>query len=223
MKFYQKADGGVLASTREYDIAKTTEIKCGQVVVLTEGLVAAAAANGTTRILGVAAEDHSGAADALNPRSNGTKILVIDAPDAIFRCKAPIMTATGGSATTVTANTLAAFSNDDFNGGYLLLVEKGASSTNTDPIGTIKRITDYSYNSTGTVSTFTVASGATAAEGDKFVVFPPIGFAKGNLSSTRDALVLTATAGIPLKVVGRIEETQEICMMANTHLLGVEE
>ena len=223
MKFYQKADGNVLFSVREYDIAAATAIKAGQVVTLTEGLVTAAIAAQTGKILGVAAEDHSGAADALNPRSNGTKILVLDAPDAIFRCKAPVVAATGGSATTVTASTLGAFSNDDFNGGYLMLVEKAANSTNTDAIGTIKRITDYAYTSSGTVSTFTVASGATAVAGDKYVIFPPVGFAKGNLASTLDALVLTDTASLALKVVGRLEATQEILMMANTHVLGVEE
>lgn len=223
MKFYQKADGGVLASAREYDIAAATVISRGQVVCLVEGLVVAAAANGTGRILGIAAENHSGSHDALDPRQNGTKIRVYDAPDAIYRCKAPIVTAAGGSATTVTAATLAAFANDDFNGGYMKLVAKGANSTNTDPIGTVKRIADYAYNATGTVSTFTVESGAAACEGDQFEVFPPIGFKKGNLSSDRDALVLTATANLPMKVVGRLEENGEILMMANAHELGVEE
>lgn len=223
MKLYQKADGGVLKSVREYDIAASTAIKRGQVVKLTEGLVIAASASENGRILGVAMENHSGAADALDPRANGTKILVCDAPDAIFACPVPVVTASGGSATTVTASTLAAFSNDDFNGGYLKLIEKGAGSTNTDPIGTVKRITDYAYNSTGTVSTFTVASGATACSGDKFELYPPRGFAKGNLDSGIEKLILTATAGLPLKVVGRNEDASEIYLMANAHFLGVEE
>ena len=181
------------------------------------------------KILGVAAENHLGAADALNPRANGTKILVWDAPDLIFSCPVPTFTASGGSATTVTASTLAAFSADDFNGGYLKLVKKGSGSTNTDPIGTVKRITDYAYNSTGTVSTFTVDSGATACSGDVYELYPPRCFAKGNLDADGSGnvvgqkLVLTATASLPIKVVGRNEDLSEIYVMANLHALGVEE
>lgn len=223
MKPYQKADGGVLASVREYDIAASTAIVRGQIVKLSEGLVVAANVGETGKILGVAAESHSGAADALDTRANGRKILVWDTPDAIFSCAVPIVTASGGSATTVTASTLAAFSNDDFNGGYLKLIKKGASSTNTDEIGTVKRITDYAYNSTGTVSTFTVATGATACEGDVYAIFPPVGFAKGNLDSNKQKLVLTATANLPIKVIGRNEDLNEIFVMANAHALGVEE
>ena len=103
MKLYQKADGGVLSSAREYDIAQTTDIKEGTLVKIAAGLVVAC--DGTSAPIGVAAETHSGVADALNPRNDGTKILVHDAPDAIFRCAAPKAAATGGTATTVTFST----------------------------------------------------------------------------------------------------------------------
>ena len=170
MKLYQKADGGVLSSAREYDIAQTTDIKEGTLVKIAAGLVVAC--DGTSAPIGVAAETHSGVADALNPRNDGAKILVHDAPDAIFRCAAPRSAATGGTATTVTFSTLAAFADDDFIGGYLKLVKKGAGSTNADAIGTVKRITDSAYATSGTVTTLTVASGATACEGDEFEIYP---------------------------------------------------
>jgi len=223
MKPYQKADGQVLKSAREYDIAAATAISMGQVVKLTEGQVEAQAANGTNQILGVAAENHGGSADALDPRANGKKIMVWDDPSLIFQCPVPVVAATGGSATTMTASTLAAFSNDDYNGGYIKLIAKAEGSTNTDPIGKVDRITDYSYNSTGTVSTFTKASGGTPYAGDKYEVYPPIGFKKGNLDSGRTKLVLTATASIPLKVVGHDIERSCINMMALLHTLGVED
>ncbi len=223
MKAFQKADGGALMSIREYDIAASTAISEGQLVKITAGLVVSATASDTGRLLGVAAENHSGAADALDPRANGTKIRVIDCPDAIFECPVPVFTATGGSATTVTANTLGAFANDDFNGGYLKLISKGANSANADPIGTVKRIADYGYNSTGTVSTFTVASGASAGEGDKFELYPPVGFAKGNYDSSIQKLILTATASLTMKVVGRDEDAGVIRMMIAQHVLGGEE
>ena len=68
MKFYQKLDGGVHVSAREYDVAYNTAITEGQLVKLSEGLVVSAAANETGAVLGVAAENHSGAADVLDPR-----------------------------------------------------------------------------------------------------------------------------------------------------------
>lgn len=220
MNAYQKRDGGVNLSVREYDIGTATAVKAGQVVQLSEGLVIAAVAAQTGAVLGIAAENHTGAYDALNPRANGDKILVYDDPGLLFTCAAPRMTATGGTATTITASTLGAFANDDFNGGFLMLMKKGAASTNSDPLGTVKRITDYGYNSTGTVSTFTVDSGAAACAGDEYLVFPPVGFAKGNLNATFDGLVLTATAALALKVVGRHEDSGKLVMMAKSHTLG---
>jgi len=218
MRVFQNLDGGPIIAFREYDIAAATAVKPGQVVCVTEGLVVPAVAAQTGAILGVAAEAHPGVADALNPRANGTRILVYDNPKTLFRCAAPIMAATGGTATTVLMTTLAAFSADDFNGGWLVLVEKAAGSTNTDAVGTVKRITDYAYNATGTVSTFTVGAGATAAAGDKYAIFPPFGFAKGNLDADIAALVLTATAALTMEVVGR--EGPDIVLMAKTHALN---
>lgn len=218
MKLYQKADGGVLSSAREYDIGKTTDIKEGTLVKIVAGLVVAC--DGTSAPLGVAAETHSGVADALDPRSDGEKILIYDAPDAIFRCAAPRVKASGGTATSVTFTTLAAFADDDFIGGYLKLVKKAADSTNADPVGTVKRITDSAYAASGTLSTLTVASGATACTGDEFELYPPFGFRKAAVEEgTR--LTLTATAASKLKVVGRGEGFLKL--MACEHALGVEE
>ena len=110
------------------------------------------------------------------------------------------------------------------NGGYIMLVEKAEGSTNTDVVGKVDRITDYAYTSSGTVSTFTKASGGTPYAGDKYAIFPPIGFRKGNLdSTTRDKLVLTATANMPIKVVGMDIERGLVNMMALLHTLGVED
>lgn len=220
MKAFQKADGGVIFSQREYDIAYNTAIKKGQLVKLSAGLVVLATATETGTILGIAAENHSGVADALDPRANGTKILVFDSPDLLMACPVPVVAATGGSATTVTASTLGAYSADDFNGGYMKLVKKAAGSTNTDPIGTVKRIEDYAYNATGTVSTFTVASGGTANAGDEYEIYPPIGLAKGALATGIDKFVLTGVSATVLRVVGRIEKTSEIILMAVKHALG---
>lgn len=219
MKAFQKVDGSVLLSCREYDIAPTTAITPGQVVSITEGRVVAAKAAQTTAILGIAAESHSGVTDALNPRSNGTKILVYDDPDLVSACKAPEHAATGGTATTVVIGGLAGFSADDFNGGWLKLVSKAEGSTNTDAVGTMKRIEDFAI-SDGT-GTFTVAEGASANAGDVFAVYPPVGFSKGNLDAAGHALVLTATAALAIKVIGH--KGGDIMLMAKKHALGAGE
>ena len=216
MKKHQNVDGGTFASAREYDIAESTKIYAGQVVDLTAGLVTTHAAAGTGAILGVAAENHTGTPDAFNPRNDGKKILVYDAPHQVFRCPAPILEATGGSATTLTA--VCAGAADVYNGGYLKLVEKAEGSTNTDAVGTIVRITDFA-TADGT-GTFTKASGGVPFKGDKYALFMPVGFEGGNLSAGGEKIVVTATASIPLRVIGRIEETNEITVIATKHLLG---
>lgn len=216
MKIHQNVDGGVFASAREYDIAENTKIMAGQVVALTAGLVTAQGAAATTAVLGVAAETHSGQADALNPRANGKKILVYDAPNQVFRCAAPVVTATGGTATTIVAKLAGAA--DAYNGGWMKLTKKAEGSTNPDAVGTMYRITDFAADA-GT-GTFTKESGSVPYAGDEYALFMPVGFEGGNLSADGDKLVVTATASIPMRVIGRIEETNEITVIMTKHLLG---
>lgn len=223
MKFYQKLDGAVHVSAREYDVASATAIGEGQVVKLSEGLVVAAAAGETGAILGVAAENHSGSADAMDPRANGTKIMVIDDPGVVYQCAAPEVTAAGGSSTTLEVTALKVFAADDFNGGYVKLVSKAEGSTNTDPIGAVRRITDFALDAeTPTKGILTIASGGAPYAGDVYAIFPPIGFAKGNLNSGGTALVLSATASLPLKVMGRDLGFGKINLIAKKHLFAVD-
>ena len=221
MKFFQKLDGGVHVSAREYDIAYNADIKAGSLVKLSESKVVAAGAAETGALLGVAAENHSGAADALDPRANGTKIFVIDDPDAIYQCKAPQVTAASGSATTLVFTAGQYFAADDFNGGYVKLVSKANGSTNTDKIGQVRAITDYSVTAS-TSGTFTLESGGTPNEGDVYEVFPPVGFAKGNLDSGRSGLVLSASASISVRVIGADIGADKINVMIKKHALAVD-
>lgn len=216
MKFYQKLDGASHISAREYDIAENTAIKEGQLVKLTDGLVTAAAAGETGAVLGIAAENHSGSADALDNRANGKKIMVIDDRDVVMQCAAPQITAASGTATTIVASTLATFTDNDFKGGYVKLISKAAESTNTDAIGQMRRIT----GSTASSKTFTVESGGAASAGDVYAVFPPVGFAKGNLAANGTGVVLTATANLPVKVIGRDEGFGLVNLMIGKHVFG---
>lgn len=223
MKCYQKLDGGVMFSCREYDIADNTAITKGQVVKLTDGLVVSAVVAETGAVLGIAAEDHSGVADALDPRANGTKILVIDDPMALFQCEAPQVTALAGSSTTLEVTALKVFAADDFNGGYVKLLSKAANSTNTDPVGAVRRISDFALdNATPTKGILTIESGGTPYAGDVYALFPPIGFAKGNLDSAKTGLVLTATASLPLRVAGHDRDFNKINLIAKKHVFAVD-
>ena len=221
MKYFQKLDGGVHISAREYDIAAGTAITEGQLVKLSEGKVISAVAAETGALLGVAAENHSGSADALDPRANGTKLLVIDDPSAVYRCAAPTVTASGGSSTTLVFTAGQYFANDDFNGGYVKLVSKASGSTNTDAVGTVRAISDFAVTAS-TSGTFTIASGGAPCAGDVYAVFPPVGFAKGNLNSARSGLVLTASASLPIRVIGADAGFDKINVMIKKHAFAVD-
>lgn len=215
------ANGSVILSQRTYPIARDTVVKAGQVVKLAGGFVVPAAAAETGAILGVAAETHSGKEDALNQGAHGEKILVYDGPGLVFECAAPVIEATGGTASTIVSNAqggMAAFAADDFNGGYLVLQEKGAGSANTDPVGTVKTVTDFA-DAAGT-ETFTVKAAGTPGAGDKFILYPPIGFSKGNLDAERSAYTVTGAAALPVKVVGYDMERGMLRLMAKKHHLG---
>lgn len=202
--------GSSIEPVNEYSIAAATAVKYGQVVKLAAGLVVLATAGETGAILGVAAEDHGGAADVLNPRANGTRIKVFDSPGAVMQCAAPKATATGGSTTTFVCSGLNSFADDDFNGGVIKLVSKAAASLLVDPIGTEYPVTDFT-NATGTFTIAAITGGFVA--GDICEVYPPSGFAKGNLDAGISKLILTASAALPIRVNNRD---------TNRHLLMLE-
>ena len=219
MNVIYNANGAQVDSIKDYPIAAGTAVAAGQVVKLTAGLVVLAAADETAAILGVAVENH-GTADAFNPRATGTKIKVADAPMAVYECPAPQITATGGSTSAFVASTISSsYSNDDFKGGFVKLITKGAASTITDPVGKVYPITaSTAASGTLTVATGTIAGGCTA--GDIFAVFPPVGLAKGNLDSGILKLVLTGAAALPLQVVGMDTERNMVQLEPSLHVLA---
>ena len=220
MRAIQNAGGNVGLSARNYPIAAATAIQAGQVVKLSGGLVVSAAAAETGAILGIAAENHPGIADALNIRANGPEIQVYDNPGLIFECPAPEITAASGSATTIVpkAGDVAATAADDaYNGSVLVLKSKAAESGNTDPLGVHITVADYAK--TGTV--ITKASGGTPAEGDVYVMYPAIGSAVGGLDAVSlSKLLVSATGATSIKVVGHDFDRGMIRCMAVKHALG---
>lgn len=222
MKFYQKLDGGTLVSAREYDVASPTELVKGQVVKLFNGTVVSPTSSEDGAVLGVAAENHSGIPDPLDPRANGTKILVIDDPEAVFQCAVPEVAAVAGSTTTLEVAELKSFAEDDFNGGYVKLVKKAEDSTNTDEIGTLRRIVDFAPDAApSTKGILTIERGGAPCAGDVYALFPPLGFSKGKLNNTRTDLVLVGGNNLSLKVVGHDRALGKINIIFKKHFMAV--
>lgn len=218
MRVINDKSGSQVESIGEYEIATATAITEGSLVKLVDAKVVAVTATETAAILGVAKEAHSGAADGFNPRSNGLKILVSDGPDAVYEAPAPKVTATSGSTTTfVSTAIVGTYGTDAFKGGKLKIISKVAASTNTDPIGTIYDIT-ASHTSNGTITFATIAGAVTA--GDVMQIFPPVGFAGGNLDATFQKLVLSGSASLPIKSVGYDTDRGVTKHMASLHEFG---
>ena len=202
MKFTFNASGANTPVIKEFDIATSTAINEGAAVGIKNGLVVAA--TGATYILGVAAETHKGSADLLNPRANGTKIRVNISPCAIYNVPAQKLTATGGSATTFVCD--GTNLSTSLSAGKLVLVSKGASSTNTDKLGTVRTISACSIT-TGT-ATITVSSGGTAAAGDVYALL----FAPGTevyLDSTGKNAVMY-NSGTTVKLIAATSDTDTL-------------
>ena len=220
MRAIQNAGGHVGLTARNYPIAAATAVSAGQVVKLVNGLVVAAAAAETGAILGIAAENHPGAADALNLRADGTEIMVFDNPALIFECPVPVIAAASGSATTIVpaaGDVASTVADDGYNNAVLVLIQKAAESANTDPIG--KHITVTDYTKSGTV--ITKASGGTPSAGDKYEMYPALGSAIGGLDAdTLSRLTVSATGATAIKVVGHDFDRGMIRCMAVKHALG---
>lgn len=219
MRPIQNAGGHVGLTARNYPIAAATAISAGQVVKLSGGLVISAVAAETGAILGIAAENHPGTADALNPRANGTEILVYDNPELIFECPVPEIAAASGSATTIVpavGDVAAAAADDAYNGSVLVLKSKAADSANTDPVGKHIVVTDYAK--TGTI--ITKASGGTPSAGDVYEMYPAIGSAIGGLDAAFSKLLVSATGATAIKVVGHDFDRGMIRLLAVKHALG---
>jgi hypothetical protein len=207
-----------MSSQKDYNIAAATDIKQGQLVKLVGGLVVPVVVGETAAILGVAEENHTGTQDTFNVRNNGTSIRVSDSPQTVFEAPAPRVTATSGSTTTMAATAIVALADDDFNGGFFKLVSKVAASTNTDSIGTVYPITDYTAATK--LFTTTKTAGGTHTAGDVFEIYPPTGFGKGNFDATLSKLVLTATAALPIRSYGEDIERGVTYHIPSLHVNG---
>jgi len=124
---------------RDYELTPSTAFVKGDMVVLTAGKVAKAAAN-AANVLGVMAESIA-AAD--NPSTSVTYGKVYDNPFNLYRCSFADQvdsTATSGTTTTL-VDTALSTSNDDYWNGALLYVYAGTNA------GCVRTVTDYTGSS----------------------------------------------------------------------------
>lgn len=129
-----------------------------------------------TGFIGIAAEDHSGVADDMNPRSNGTSIKIMCSNDAVYELSSPIYTVTETYSSPCTETLIEAegpFTYDN-NESYLVLIKKGEGSTNTDPIGKLRRVSAVIDSGFNDIYDFTVATGGVACVGDQYALIPMI-------------------------------------------------
>ncbi|MEA4823563.1 MAG: hypothetical protein VB111_05525 [Clostridiaceae bacterium] len=214
---YDRASHSV--PVHEFPVAASTAVKAGQLVMAAANLAVPVAAATTTAILGVALEDHAGSPDTFNPRADGTRLRVADSPTTVYSAAAPTLTASGGSTATVVASALAAYADDDLNGYRLVLKEKAASSANTDPLGTVYDVTDF----TAATKTLTItAAGGAVTSGDVFYVLPADGALKGQFNAAFDGLTVTGgnPAALPLRVIVTDTAKREVYLYPTLHEFG---
>ncbi|MBQ8759517.1 MAG: hypothetical protein IJZ20_07475 [Clostridia bacterium] len=194
MKFLYGLGGANVPVIKEFELSNASEaIEAGQALKCTNrGLVGK---NVTGEYIGVAAEDHSGKEDLLNPRANGKKIRIDITKNGVYSVPAMRLTAVeNGTSTTLVCE----------NSGYvtgnltlfsLMLVAKGEGSTNTDSIGKVRKISDIT---TGTNYTYEIEEGGVTCKGDVYAVIPYVGFIGGvdydykgmNLTDDLDAALM---------------------------------
>ena len=163
---------------RYYELTPSLAVVEGDMVVLTGGKVAKAAA-AATNVLGVAAESKTGHATAV------TLIRVYDNPFNIYRCTFSDhqdLTATGGSTTTIVAQLAIHDTNDDPNGTFIWCYE-GPNA------GVARTVTDYDHAS-DTLTFLAMPNANTTAT--KFIVL-------GECDDAGTSVVNVGTAGVNLK------------------------
>lgn len=120
----------------EYELTPNTAFSKGDMVVLTTGKIAKAAA-GATNVVGVMAQAFT---TTTNPSAATTLGRVYDDPDTVFRCTFSDHrdgTATSGSTTTLADTGLSTSTDDDWNGAYLYIY----AGTNAGLARTVKDYT----------------------------------------------------------------------------------
>jgi len=150
---------------KEFYIATGTAIEKGEIVDFTvgTGIVAVAGTDFDVPMIGVANEGHDGATAG---RNVGTKIEIDCSPTAIYRLKSKnLMTATGGSTTTLEDTSILPATSGAWDGGSIKIVSCAADASLNG------RVVKISSNTTTTLTLAETLSAALAS-GDTYYVCP---------------------------------------------------
>ena len=192
MRFAYCLNGSKFPVENYVPVKKDKAIKRGQTVSLVDGM---AEASSTAPFIGVAAADHSGKPDPLNPGSDAVYIPVIVSPDAVYECDPQYITFTsGGTATTaiVTGSALASTPTADLIGSRIVCVSKGALSANKDGIGAIRAVTNYA----DATKTLSVEAGGVIGDGDVYAFIPKLNFGRMSMDAGCESPVISSTSSI---------------------------
>lgn len=184
---------------REYEIETETDLFKGTVVTLENGKIKKA--ENTDTVLGITAESYKVKKEELNPRSGSGRVRVIITPGMITAMPNKTFEVTeNGTETTVKAELSLPSEADALVGGYVKLVYKPETSTNTDHVGVARRITA----SAGTE--LTVENGGSACIGDIYAIIPPCGFDAFTLCDDACSYDFSENDGGDIKVVCALPE-----------------
>lgn len=187
---------------REYELTPNTAFSQGDMVVLTNGLVAKAAAN-ATNVLGSIAEAFT---TTTNPSAATTMGRVYDDPNIVFRCTFSDhldSTATGGTTTTLVDTALSTSTDNDWRGAYVYIYD----GTNKGIARTVK-----SYTGSSDTLTFEEAFPAACDTTTKYIMLGVGGAANNDVinvgkigvdlkdENTIDGNATVANEAGPLKV-----------------------
>ena len=208
---------------REYELTPNIAFVKGDMVVLTNGKVAKAAAN-AANVLGVMAESIT-AAD--NPATGLTYGKVYDNPFNVYRCSFADQvdgTATSGSTTTLADTTgLNAISTDDYLNGALLYIYAGTNA------GCIRTVSDFTGSTR--LMTWTNPMPAACDTTSKYIVLGAGGAASDSINAgsvgvnlkdenTIDAKATIASEAGPLAVLGINPANLTMDVLIRKHLFN---
>ena len=200
MDYYMNAAGLSSACIREFETESNTDIAKGTALSVSDGKVKVAA-DGEV-ILGICASDYHAEKDELIPESGNGRIRVIISGDAIY--KIPLFRTTLAGAGTKTSLTVSGLSLPTaagaLKGGYVKLVSKTETSTNTDHVGVARKITASSGAS------LTLSEGGAPCAGDVYAIIPPVGFEYLALSEDARSFVTASSKKNVAKVVSALAE-----------------
>ena len=215
MKFLYGLYGANIPVIREFEINNKAKIEAGMIVRCSaDGSNISPDATGYC--VGVAAEDHSGEKDILNARADGTKVRIDVTGGGVYSVPAPRFTASlDGTAASIICS--AESVNSNIAGSRLMLVAKGENSTNTDSVGTMRKIIEV-VSGTDNV-TIKIESGGVSCKGDVYALIPNCGY-KGFVAEDNKSFSTDTATDISLTVMGYDEKSASLEVLLGSKLFN---